>query len=94
MTEGYKAENLVVLRFAINRAYAEVVDASDIPDLEIYLDRGTYKYGNYLEVEIGRRIPEVGGGIWNEGIIGVYDRTKTGQLDRMVHDAISCTREP
>ncbi len=98
----YKKENLVVLMYASNTCYTNVV-LPDNPSVKeaktiIDADAGTFTapdphaYGSVGTYQIGgnpRRCPL--GSRW--GTIGVYDRTNLGHLNNMVHAANSATED-
>jgi len=104
--ERYKLENLVVLQYARDNSYVNVVDAGSVEDnnFNISLEKGVWNYrhnfgGSVRKIrtfKIGEsRIPI--GGVRNSsekwGIIGVYDRTKTNQLSSMAKDSINAVKE-
>lgn len=97
--QRFQIKDLVVLMYARNECYTNVVDAkealSEYPGLSVDLKKGKWSYvrGSKLweDVEIGRSIDHEYG--CRGGVIGVYDRTRTEQLNSMVHHAREATRE-
>ena len=75
--------NLVVLRYAQNVCYVEVVPATKVDGLTFDLSAGTYTR-NDSTFKIGER---------GYGVIGVYDRSKISQIAKMVSDATEAVRD-
>lgn len=97
-----KPEDLVVLKYADNTCYTNVVNISDLKDKDFSYDikkkTWTYKYGNYDDrcpktYKIGEESRHCSWGC-QFGVIGVFDRTDTGQLSFMVSCAKRSTEEP
>lgn len=90
-----KLEDLVVLKFAPNNCCVQVVDVSQIreKDFEIDLEERTWSYGERKNIPIGTaRIKYRCGVEIKEGIIGIYDRNSTEQIDSLVGSAQSYTQ--
>jgi hypothetical protein len=86
-------KNLVVLRYAQNTGYANVVKLSRVESesrLEVDVTTGTWRIGASDSRKIGEGMVTGGYGSGGE-IIGVYDRTITKHLDNMVGDASEAT---
>ena len=96
----YKLEHLVVLKYASNTCYTEVVDVSGFEDEWFHLDVNEglwgYKFGGFFHQESQER--KIGEsryiGRAKYGIIGVYDRTNTEHLSSMVHSANEAVESP
>ena len=90
-----KLEDLVVLKFAPNNCFVEVVDVSQIKekDFKIDLEKKTWLYKGWGNNPIGRARNIRGrfGMEIKSGVIGVYDRNSTEQIDSLVASAQSCT---
>lgn len=98
---SFDRKNLLALMYATNECYTRVVelDDKDLAKSNLVVDeqRGvwslpkdwqdpkrTWKIGESRYVPHGSRY----------GVIGVYDRSSTQQLDSMVHSAGEATRSP
>jgi len=91
---GYKVprRNLVVLCFSPNICYTQVKGyerAHKEHGLEVDLKEGTWTW-NHNTYHIGEARPLN----HKEGVIGVYNRASTQQLDSMVHKAREATQSP
>lgn len=94
-------ENLVVLQYSSNSCVTEVVDfdPEDLPvgvaELDAEKGKWTSDKNGYnpgtrvLEIGIGTRKCDFG---CRFGVIGLYDRTSTEHLDRMVRASQDATR--
>ena len=86
--------DLVVLKYAPNTSWTQVVDAKGIEDIEVDLDKGTWSYKGWKDVEVGQaRKIYLGNVKVKSGVIGVYDRTSASQLSSMISAAAEFTRE-
>lgn len=90
-----KLTDLVILTYSPNACYTSVHDgAKPIKDLAIDLEKRTWSYSHWTNIRIGQsRSPYHQGHKIKEGVIGVYNRNDTKQLDSMVGDAKEATRE-
>jgi hypothetical protein len=91
-----RIEDLVVLQYASNNCYAQVIDLKDLKNkpedrFRVDVEKGLWNYRCWENVEIGqRRSPyDQNRNKSKSGIIGVYDRTNVSHLDNMVHDVKS-----
>jgi len=91
-------EDLIVLMYASNNCYFEVVPYCDeIKDLSVDFIKGTWSYREWKNNQIGKArdfFYKDGSGKFPEGIIGVYDRTKIKHLNSMIFDVIEARRDP
>lgn len=76
---------LVVLRYASNPCYVEVVSPECIKGLELNLVNGVYSFGGYTNIPIGNSIK-------CSPVLGVYNKHIISHLDNMVHQATEITR--
>jgi len=96
----YRLENLVVLKYASNTCYTQVVDALGFKDerFRIDIDNGVWKYETALPYSPENKVRPIGTsryiGNSHEGVIGVYDRTNTKHLDSMIHAVREATQPP
>jgi len=88
-------EDLIVLHYAPNTCYVQVVDVKDFEKKELKIDipKGTWSYDFWKDVKIGRARSEYGrySSKIHDGIIGVYNRHDTKHLDQLAHDALNFT---
>jgi hypothetical protein len=95
-----KKEYLIVLKYSDNVCYTTVVSLKKCNDKHLSVDtkKGTwtYEYGNYSSGRQTYKIGEMRYCDWGcqFGVIGVFDRTDTSQLSRMVNGAKEATTEP
>lgn len=89
----YKATNLVYLVYAPNECYHQIIRRKPT-SVTIDLESGTWTYqsrfGGCFTRPFGQSGPTPKG---SGGIIGVYDVTKIGHLDTMVHDVGELVRQ-
>lgn len=91
-TEGTETSHLVTLQYANNHCYTTILDAGET-DVEIDEEEGTWSWLHWEDISIGSaRSPYHRGHKVKEGPIGVYDRSDTGHLKRMVRDAKRFTK--
>ncbi len=87
---NHRLEDLVVLMYAPNECYTQVVEAkgAEVKGLEISPEKGIWSFQKWRDVPIGRMrmltLPTDGPYEHRFGVIGVYDRTKIEHLDSMV----------
>jgi hypothetical protein len=88
----HRKEDLVVLRFASNECYTNIVDLAKTDPKEVSVDekKGTWKYEEQIrEIGQSRYIdPHC-----KYGVIGVYDRSLTEQLNSMVSASQNATED-
>jgi len=99
----YKIENLVVLQYASNICYTELVklELDKLPDgvLSVDLNEGTWEadipnfcYSTKRTLRFGdekRKCPDS----CRFGTIGIYDKSNIVHLNTMLHDAQDATEE-
>ena len=88
-----RLKDVVVLKYAPNYCYVQVSDFTPAlrTALKINLRSGTYTFSAYEDNPCFRDIP-VGEARHLGRVIGVYDRTKTEDLSKMVFAATEATR--
>ena len=95
---GELKEDLIVLMYASNNCYFEIVPYHDgIKNLSVDFIKGTWSYREWENNQIGKArdfFYKNGIGRFNEGIIGVYNKTKIEHLNSMVFDIIEARRDP
>lgn len=102
MADKIKMEDIVVLQYASNTCYTQIVELKDAEEkVDVNLERKVWTYtalkdrdANFKNIKIGKaRSPYLNGHEYRDGVIGVYDRRQTEHLDQMVHDANEAVRE-
>lgn len=76
---------LVVLRYASNPCYVEVVSPEFVKGLDLDLVNGVYSFGGHKNIPIGSSIN-------SHPVLGVYNRNINDHLDSMVYEATEITR--
>ncbi len=89
-------DNLIVLKFAPNTCYQQVITArkafEEYPkDFSIDLENKTWNWRNGRNMQIGKA--RFVRSYSEEGIIGIYDRNLTEHLDSMIHSLGEIIRE-
>jgi hypothetical protein len=92
-------ENLVVLQFAQNNCYVQVIDINKAIGKEegfsLNINKGQWSYDEWKDNDIGnsRSVFNKYSHKCKSGIIGVYDRTNIKHISMMVNDALEFTKE-
>lgn len=87
-------QNLIALKYAQNNCCLQVVDVDAVPEVKLDLERKTWSWENYMNLKIGEKRSLYLNGFPNrEGVIGVYDKSETKQIDAMVADSREATEE-
>ena len=87
-------QNLIALIYAQNHCYTRVVDIDAVPEVELDIEKEAWSWENYRNIKIGdKRSLYLNGFPNREGIIGVYDKSETKQLDAMVSHSREATDE-
>lgn len=84
-------ENLVVLQYSPNNCYVQVVDVKDVKEKNFSIDipKETWSYDSWKDIEIGNsRSPfHPRNGLYEYGIIGVYNRLDTKHISNLASAA-------
>jgi len=84
-----KKGNLVVLMYAPNNCYTNVIKVDRVKDKEfkVDLENRVWSFQDWKDVPIGRSRSPYDNHSYErrDGIIGVYDRTNTGHLNSLAH---------
>ncbi|MEI7890691.1 MAG: hypothetical protein WCI36_01850 [bacterium] len=92
MKSTKEMENLVALVYSPKHSsYPEVMAASDIPELEIDLEKGTWAHVTTWSSSQEKQPKKIGEYNYfmkdrSSGVIGVYDQTNSKHLTSMVRD--------
>ena len=94
--EKIRKKNLIILKYATNECYTQVVDlrTSSDKNFKLDLENRVWSFKEEENIPIGNSSNPPGRGCGRYGIIGVYDKTKIEHLNSMVHNAREFTESP
>jgi hypothetical protein len=94
-----KKEDVIVLQYASNTCYTNVVKLEDakIKGLKVDLDKGVWSFEGCKNIPVGnsrRAYPHNCGSQHESGIIGIYDKENIEHLNSMAFHVKEATEKP
>jgi len=99
-----EVSDLIVLQYSPNNYHVELLNVNEVKKLKVNLEKKTWSWKKIKNIPFGIRsdvtIYSYKGPIIidlnskeHKGIIGIYDKTKIEELNRMVLDAVDAMKD-